>query len=146
MADERTQLVFDSATQDDTVRHRIIVDLVEAQASVICQGATGCGKGGNKARNLESVSVLIPSMILRKMDRTYTTLWNTSQIKRHLGLMSVSLIRAIGDICKRKSCGRVRTGAEGYLRSHRTASSLKESEYGIFCTTSLPAVGKRPVF
>ena len=129
LVEERTQLFFDGAAQDNAVCHRIVVDIVKAQAGVIGQSATRCGKRGNKTGNLRLLSVFIPLRVLRKSERTYTTLWNSSQIKRHLGLMPVSLFRAIRGICRRKIRGRVRTGAEQYLELIGPARSLRGSGY-----------------
>lgn len=129
--DERTQLVFDSAAQDNAVRHRIIVDRVKAQARIIGQSATRCRKRRNKAGNLWLCQLSFYRQIFKKLELTYTTLWNSSQIKRHRGLMPVSLFRAVRCICRRKSRGRVRTGAEQYLELIGTACSLRGLEHSL---------------
>jgi hypothetical protein len=67
LVEERTQLFFDGAAQDNAVCHRIVVNIVKAQAGVIGQSATRCGKRGNKTGNLRLLSVFIPLRVLRKI-------------------------------------------------------------------------------
>lgn len=46
---------------------------------------------------------IISRKVFKKLGLTYTTLWNSSQIKRHLGLMPVSLFRAGRCICRKRA-------------------------------------------